>query len=52
MPRLRDVRTGVVVEVDDSTAASLPATYEPAQETIHEAKKVPAKKAAPKPPKK
>lgn len=40
MPRLRDTRTGVVVNVDDDTAAALGAAYEPASD------KAPAKKAA------
>ena len=43
MPRLRDTRTGVVVSVDDATAAALGAAYEPAES---ESKKAPAKKAA------
>lgn len=42
MPRFRDTRTGVTVSVDDATAASLGAAYEPADEV----KKAPAKKAA------
>lgn len=42
MPRLRDTRTGVVVDVDDDTATRLGAAYEPVE------KKAPAKKAAPK----
>lgn len=29
MPRLRDVRTGVVVNVDDATAERLSATHKP-----------------------
>ena len=29
MPRLRDKRTGVVVVVDDATAATLAATHDP-----------------------
>lgn len=41
MPRLRDTRTGVVVDVDDDTASALGAAYEPVSE------KAPAKKAAP-----
>lgn len=41
MPRLRDSRTGVVVDVDDATAAGLGAAYEPVSD------KAPAKKAAP-----
>lgn len=41
MPRLRDTRTGVVVDVDDVTASSLGAAYEPVSD------KVPAKKTAP-----
>lgn len=40
MPRLRDVRTGVVVSVDDDTASTLGAAYEPAT------KKAPAKKSS------
>lgn len=31
MPRLRDTRSGVVVSVDDATAARLGAAYEPAE---------------------
>lgn len=42
MPRLRDTRTGVVVEVDDATAATLGSAYELADEK----KKAPAKKTA------
>jgi hypothetical protein len=42
MPRLRDTRTGVVVDVDDDTARAIGAAYEPA-ETVS---KAPAKKAA------
>ena len=38
MPRLRDTRTGVVVDVDYATANALGAAYEPV--------KAPAKKAA------
>lgn len=38
MPRLRDTRTGVVVDVDDATASGLGAAYEPV--------KAPAKKSA------
>lgn len=46
MPRLRDTRTDVVVNVDDATALALGAAYVPADEV----KKAPAKKAAaPKP---
>ena len=44
MARLRDTRTGVVVVVDDDTAASLGPAYEPVKEPAKE----PAKKAAPK----
>ena len=40
MPRLRDTRTGVVVDVDDDTAAALGAAYEAVSN------KAPAKKAA------
>jgi hypothetical protein len=40
MPRLRDTRTGVVVSVDDDTAAVLGAAYEPVTE------KAPAKRSA------
>lgn len=43
MPRLRDTRTGVVVVVDDATAAALGVAYESADDS-----KAPAKKAAPK----
>lgn len=39
MARLRDTRTGVVVSVDDATAASLGAAYEPVSD------KAPAKKS-------
>lgn len=42
MPRLRDVRTGVVVNVDDDTAASLGAAYEP----VEGEKKAPAKRGS------
>ena len=45
MPRLRDTRTGVVVEVDDATAATLSSAYE-ADEPTSAPKKAPAKKAA------
>ena len=49
MPRLRDTRTGVVVAVDDATASSLGAAYEPFVETDgpfgNSRKKAPAKKA-------
>lgn len=31
MPRLRDSRTGVVVDVDDATATALGSAYEPAE---------------------
>jgi len=41
MPRLRDTRTGVVVNVDDDTASRLGTAYEPVVE------KAPAKKATP-----
>ena len=40
MARLRDTRTGVVVNVDDETAKALGSAYEPV--------KAPAKQAAPK----
>lgn len=40
MPRLRDTRTGVVVNVDDATAATLGPAYRSVDE-----KKAPAKKA-------
>lgn len=40
MGRLRDTRTGVIVDVDDVTAAALGAAYEPV--TV----KAPAKKSA------
>lgn len=46
MPRLRDTRSGVVVDVDDATAALLAATHEPLE------RRAPAKKAAPRAPKK
>ena len=42
MPRLRDTRTGVVVDVDDDTAVALGAAFEP----VDEAPKAPAKKRA------
>ena len=42
MPRLRDTRTGVVVNVDDVTASALGVAYEPADEK----KKAPTKKSA------
>lgn len=42
MARLRDTRTGVVVDVDDPTATALGAAYEPADKP---APKPPAKKA-------
>ena len=45
MPRLRNPRSGVVVDVDDATAARLEASHEP----VGGAKKAPAKKAAAKP---
>lgn len=32
MPRLRDTRTGVVVEVDEATATALGVAYEPAEQ--------------------
>lgn len=41
MPRLRDTRTGVVVNVDDATASALGAAYKPVSE------KATAKKASP-----
>ena len=44
MPRLRDTRTGVVVNVDDVTAANLGAAYGPVEA------KAPAKRAAAKKP--
>ena len=31
MPRLRDVRTGVVVDVDDESAAALSSAFEPVE---------------------
>lgn len=42
MPRLRDTRTSVVVNVDDATAKNLGVAYEPAEEP----KKAPAKRTA------
>lgn len=42
MPRLRDTRTGVVVNVDDATASGLGTAYEP----VESEKKAPAKKAS------
>ncbi|MET0887355.1 MAG: hypothetical protein ABWX92_12995 [Mycetocola sp.] len=42
MPRLRDTRTDVVVNVDDATASALGAAYVP----VEEVKKAPVKKAA------
>lgn len=41
MPRLRDTRTGVVVDVSDDDALTLGAAYEPAKG----ASKAPAKKS-------
>lgn len=43
MPRLRDTRTGVVVNVSDDTAARLPAAYEAVS---GKSEKAPVKKAA------
>ena len=40
MPRMRDTRTGVVVNDDDDTASALGAAYEPVKD------KAPAKKSA------
>ena len=47
MPRLRNPRSGVVVVVDDATAAQLGGSHEPADKA--QAKKAPAKKTATKP---
>lgn len=46
MPRLRDTRTGVIVDVDDATASGLGAAYEQVE------KKASAKKSASSKPKK
>lgn len=42
MGRYRDTRTGVIVNVDDGTALTLGAAYEPAEDD----KKTPAKRSA------
>lgn len=50
MPRLRDKQTGVVVVVDDATAATLGSAYEPVEaksEPKTEAEPEPEKKPAP-----
>lgn len=39
MPRFRDTRTGVVVDVDDETGESLGAAYEPVRGEVKPAKK-------------
>lgn len=52
MPRLRDTRTGVVVEVDEATATALGVAYEPAEKPTAPAKaagKSTAKASASKP---
>jgi len=46
MPRLRNIKTGVVVSTSDETAARLGAEWESADKPAP-AKKAPAKKAAP-----
>lgn len=46
MPRLRNRNTGVVVNVDDDTAARLDSAWQPAEKSEP---KAPAKKAAAKP---
>ena len=48
MPRLRDTRTGVVVNVDDDTATNLGAAYEPV-EAKAATKRAAVKKPAAKP---
>ena len=46
MTRLRDTRTGTVVDVDDDTAARLGRAYEPVEgQTKSASKKAPAKKS-------
>ena len=45
MPRFRDVRTGVVVDVDDATADALGAGYAPVDAQKPAPNKAPAKKA-------
>lgn len=44
MPRFRDTRTGVTVDVDDQTGESLGAAYEPVKEAPKPAKKSAASK--------
>lgn len=46
MPRLRDTRTGIVVDVDDATADLLGTAYEPVEQAKAPAKRTAAKKAA------
>lgn len=46
MPRLRDTRTGVVVDVDDATADLLGTAYEPAEQAKAPPKRTAAKKTA------
>lgn len=48
MGRYRDTRTGVIVDVDDDTALTLGAAYEPAEDD----KKAPAKRPTPSKPEK
>lgn len=43
MPRLRDTRTGVVVDVDDDTAARLGVAYEPVDKPKPTPRKKPTK---------
>ena len=44
MTRLRDTRTGVVVSVDDATAARLGTAYKPADEPAAKAPETPRRK--------
>lgn len=46
MPRLRDTRTEVIVNVDDVTAKAIGAAYEPAEEPKTPAKRAAAKRAS------
>lgn len=45
MTRLRDTRSGVVVDVDDATAARLGSAYQPVKAEAHVKRSAPAKKA-------
>ena len=45
MPRLRNTRTGSVVNVSDATAARLGADYEPVDASEAEAEKKPQRRA-------